>query len=388
MTCINSNRIPYLVAYDPNNAKLHIVESSAGISARNNPEFDYWYCQISCHNSFSCFNINDIMSPEVMQRIKNKELFLVVDNGLEPFLRSADGIYHNLVIKENIPAEQIIIMSSVPTMIDHVKQLARELQQPEIKVEWFSLFEWSLRDYVLHSNHLLPQTLERKNYNKKFINFNRRWRLHRPLLVMILRDRDLIKHGYVSLGESDLPGGNWERKINELQRYYKDAPQILEIIDRNHDIVDMPNLYLDTMDLVTNRAEQTDSTNLYYSDSYFSVITETTYHTDSGHDGVPFLSEKVFKAVAMKHPFILVTAPNTLQYLKKLGYKTFSSIIDESYDTELNDAARIIKIANEIQRLCNLSETELDSFLESARKICSYNYKILKYQRNTIHRMN
>ena len=383
MTCINSNRIPYLVAYDPNNAKLHIVESSAGISARNNPEFDYWYCQISCHNSFSCFDINDIMSPEIMQRIKNKELFLVVDNGLEPFLRSADGIYHNLVIKENIPAEQIIIMSSVPTMIDHVKRLARELQQPEIKVEWFSLFEWSLRDYVLHSNHLLPQTLERKNYNKKFINFNRRWRLHRPLLVMILRDRDLIKHGYVSLGESDLPGGNWERKISELQRYYKDAPQILEIINRNHDIVDMPNLYLDTIDLVTNRAEQTDSTN-----SYFSVITETTYHTDSGHDGVPFLSEKVFKAVAMKHPFILVTAPNTLQYLKKLGYKTFSSIIDESYDTELNDAARIIKIANEIQRLCNLSETELNLFLESARQICSYNHKILKYQRTTIHRMN
>jgi hypothetical protein len=388
MTCVNIKQIPYLVAYDPNNAKLHIVESSAGISARNNPEFNYWYCQISCHNSFSCFDINDIMSPEIMQKIKNKELFLVIDNGLEPFLRSADGIYLNLVIKENIPAEQIIIMSSVPTMIDHVKQLARELQLPEIKVEWFSLFEWSLRDYVLHSEKLLPQTLEKKSYNKKFINFNRRWRLHRPLLVMILRDRDLIKHGYVSLGESDLPGGNWERKINELQRYYKDAPQILEIINRNHDIVDMPSLYLDTMDLVTNRAEQTDSTNSYYRDSYFSVITETTYHTDSGYDGVPFLSEKVFKAIAMQHPFILVTAPNTLQYLKKLGYKTFSSIIDESYDIELNDAARIIKIANEIQRLCNLSETELDSFLESARKICSYNHKILKYQRNTIHRMN
>jgi hypothetical protein len=388
MTCVNIKQIPYLVAYDPNNAKLHIVESSAGISARNNPEFNYWYCQISCHNSFSCFNINDIMSPEIMQKIKNKELFLVIDNGLEPFLRSADGIYLNLVIKENIPAEQIIIMSSVPTMIDHVKQLARELQLPEIKVEWFSLFEWSLRDYVLHSEKLLPQTLEKKSYNKKFINFNRRWRLHRPLLVMILRDRDLIKHGYVSLGESDLPGGNWGRKINELQRYYKDAPQILEIINRNHDIVDMPSLYLDTMDLVTNRAEQTDSTNSYYRDSYFSVITETTYHTDSGYDGVPFLSEKVFKAIAMQHPFILVTAPNTLQYLKKLGYNTFSAIIDESYDTELNDAARIIKIANEIQRLCNLSETELYSFLESARKICSYNHKILKYQRNTIHRMN
>jgi hypothetical protein len=73
MTCINTDRIPYLVAYDPNNAKLHIVESSAGISARTNPEFDYWYCQISCHNSFSCFNINDIMSLETMQKIKNKE---------------------------------------------------------------------------------------------------------------------------------------------------------------------------------------------------------------------------------------------------------------------------------------------------------------------------
>ncbi len=388
MTCINANRIPYLVAYDPNDPQLRIVESSAGIHARKGESFDYFYIQVSCHNSFSSFDINEIITHDVMQRIKNKELFLVIDNALEPFLRTADGIYYNLVLKENIPAEQIVFMSSVPTMIDHVKKLSDELKLPQIKVEWFSLFEWSLRNYILNHKQYLPKTLQNNTYKKKYINFNRRWRLHRPLLVMMLKDRDLIKHGYVSLGESDLAGGNWTKKISDLRRYYSDSLEIIKILDRNQDIVDMPPLYLDTEDLVTNRAEQTATTNDYYANSYFSVITETTYHTSPGHDGVPFLSEKVFKAIAMQHPFVLVTAPNSLQYLKKLGYKTFASVIDESYDTELNDAERMIKITNEIERLCQLTDTELAHFLKTVQRICSYNFSVMRYQRNSIYRMN
>jgi hypothetical protein len=387
MPCLNTDKLQYLIAYNPADPKLVIVEGSAAINARTGETFDYWYFQVSCGNSFDCFNAKDLIPPDIFSKILNREVFLVVDNGLEPFLRTADSIYRNLIIKEGIPAEQIIFMSAVPTMIEHVKQLAKELNQPEIKVEWFTLFEWSLKNY-LDTYVILPRTLVDKRYDKKFINFNRRWRLHRPLIVTMLKDRNLLDLGYISLGVSDFASDTWDRKFNELQHYYHDNAEILELLERNQDIKQLPSMYLDTEDLVTNQAHQTNSTNKYYEDTYFSVITETTYHTKPGYDGVPFLSEKVFKSIAMRHPFILVTAPNSLQFLKQLGYKTFEGLIDESYDLEIDDSTRMIKIVNEIERLSNMSKKEIKQFVAEAKVICAHNFQVLKKQRTVIHRMN
>jgi hypothetical protein len=387
MTCLNSKHIQYIVAYNPSDPKLIIVEGSAALNARINETFDYWYFQVSCGNSFECFKAKDLIPNDIFNKILDRQVFLVVDNGLEPFLSTADSIYKNLIIKEGIPAEQIIFMSAVPTMIDHVKKLARELGQKEIKVEWFTLFEWSLKNY-LNTTTALPKTLIDKRYDKKFINFNRRWRLHRPLIVTMLRDRGLLDLGYVSLGTSDLPMDTWDRRFAELKHYYHNNQQILQILDRNSDITNLPPMYLDTEDLVTNQAHQTTTTNKYYESTYFSVITETTYHTNPGYDGVPFLSEKVFKSIAMRHPFILVTAPNSLQFLKQLGYKTFEGLIDESYDAEINDGDRMIKIVNEIERLSKLSKKEIKDFISKAKPICDHNFQILKNKNSVIHQIN
>lgn len=388
MPCINKDSLQYLITYDPLNPQLIQVQSSIAIPARKEEKFDYWYCQVSCHNSFKCFNINELLPSDILDKLKNKQIFLIVDNGLEPFLKTADGIYYNLVIKEQIPESQIILMSSIPTMIDHVKNLAKQLGREEIKVEWWAMFEWSCRNAVRHSIPEFPNTLENKKYTKKFLNFNRRWRLHRPLLVTMLYDKNLLDSGYVSLGVSDFNDDNWDKKLLELRHYFSYSPEIMDILKRNTQIKDLPPMYLDTEDLVTNRADQTISTNEYYENTYFSVVTETTFCTSPGYNGVPFLSEKVFKCIAMKHPFLLVTTPNTLQYLKKLGYKTFESIIDERYDNEENDAKRMLLIVNEIDRLCNLSEDELIDWLEQAKAICDYNFDILKNKLNSIHPMN
>lgn len=387
MSCINFP-LPHLIAYDPANPRLHMVENATGVMVRKNENFDYWYCQISCHNSFVCFDINELIPADVMAKIKNKELFLVVDNGLEPFFSSADGIYHNLVIAANIPASQIIFMASAPGMIDYVTALAKQLGQEMIKVEWFSMFEYQLYDVITNQLTNPLDTLQFKQYDKKFINFNRRWRLHRPLMITMLHDRNLLDKGYVSLGTSDFGQDNWDSRWNELLRYYRSSPEILEILYRAESVKQLPPMYLDTQDLVTNRAEQTNTTDNYYTNTYFSVVNETTYHTKPGYDGVPFLSEKIFKCIAMKHPFILASAPLSLQYLKQLGYKTFDTLIDERYDTELDDGKRMIMIVNEIERLSNLTENELRAFLITAKMICNHNYTVLKSKQNFILAMN
>jgi hypothetical protein len=386
MTCLNQ-QLPHLITYNTSNPELQLVNTSSGVAARKLENFDYWYCQFSCHNSFRIYDIETIIPANILSRIKNKEVYLVLDNGLEPFLNSADGIYFNIVMTKKIPASQIIFMSSIPNMIDYVRKLSSKLDEQMINVEWWSMFEYQLWDVISHQLNSPPNTLVNKTYNKKFINFNRRWRLHRPLMVTLLKDRNLLDSGYVSLGVSDFDQDTWESRWNELLRYYHDSPSILEILKRNEEIKTLPSMYLDTDDLITNRAEQTTSTYQYYENSYFSVVNETTYHTKPGYDSAPFLSEKIFKCIAMQHPFIMVTVPNSLKYLKDLGYKTFDSLIDESYDTEVDDAARILKIVNEIERLCNLKDTELTNFLVESKKICSYNYNVLKNKNSFIRKM-
>jgi len=376
MACYNINDLKYLITYDSSNPKIVTIESSSGVFSRSE-NIDYYYIQFSDHNSFKIFDIETIIPCKILKKIKKGKAFLVLDNGLEPFLKSADGIYYNLVLTGKIPARQIIFMSSVPTMIDHVKKLAKTLKQDEINVEWFSMFEYQLWDVISHQLTKPLDTLEIKNYNKKFINFNRRWRLHRPLMMILLKDKNLLDQGFVSFGQSDFNNDTWEHKWNELVRYYN-GTEILEILNRNQDIKLFPPMYLDTEDLITNRAEQTNSTDRYYLDSYFSLVNETTYHTKPGYDGVPFLSEKIFKCIAMKHPFIMVTAPNSLKYLKELGYQTFNGLIDESYDTIIDDGQRAIAILNEVDRLCKLQGDDLINFLVEARRICDYNYNIMK----------
>jgi hypothetical protein len=387
MPCINDT-IYYLVTYDPYDPQLITIDGSTGIQARNKDSFDYYYIQFSCHNSFRIFDIEKIIPADILSKIKNKEIFLVLDNGLEPFLKSADGIYHNLILNGKIPARQIIFMSSVPTMYQHVKFLSEQLNQEEINVEWYSMFEYQLWDVITNQLKTPLETLQIKRYEKKFINFNRRWRLHRPLMLILLNDKKLLNDGYISFGKSDFVNDTWESRWNELLRYYTNNKLILDILDNNKEVKNFPLMYLDTDDLVTNRAEQTDSTNSYYLNSYFSLVNETTFHTKAGYDSVPFFSEKIFKCIAMKHPFIIVTVPNSLKYLKELGYKTFDNIIDESYDQEIDDALRAIKITNEVERLCNLDEQKLENFLIESRKICDYNYNVMKKKTTFIRKMN
>jgi hypothetical protein len=45
-----------------------------------------------------------------------------------------------------------------------------------------------------------------------------------------------------------------------------------------------------------------------------------------------FPTEKIYKSLMLGHPFILFGGKHSLQKLRDLGFKTFGSVIDESYD--------------------------------------------------------
>jgi hypothetical protein len=72
-----------------------------------------------------------------------------------------------------------------------------------------------------------------------------------------------------------------------------------------------------------------------YRQTWYTVICETNYTGDGF-----FLTEKTTKALFAKRLFVMFAPCYFLQKLQELGFKTFGSIIDESYDKELIDLTR------------------------------------------------
>jgi hypothetical protein len=89
-----------------------------------------------------------------------------------------------------------------------------------------------------------------------------------------------------------------------------------------------------------------------------------------------FLSEKIFRPIALKHPFILVSTPNTLKYLKKLGFKTFAPYIDESYDDITDGNERLHAIIKEVERLCRFSDDQWIEWQKNIKDIIEHNFNV------------
>jgi hypothetical protein len=64
-----------------------------------------------------------------------------------------------------------------------------------------------------------------------------------------------------------------------------------------------------------------------YDKSAVSIICETHETNDS-----TFVTEKTYRSILNRHPFVIRAAFPILKHLQALGFKTFSDFIDESYD--------------------------------------------------------
>ena len=345
------------------------------------PPGRYWYVEFEDVSPLKL--LPGALSPNIIHMLINTDLKLILANIHEAYHRVVEEIYKTAVIHLGIPEDKIIFVTESGDATLAVKKYSEMFGKKEIKVIWSRIFEYDIHNYRRGqpSNNI---TLEDKPYEKKFLNFNRRWRLHRPTLVALLKAQGLLDQGYVSMAPSD-DNFSWSTIWPNIIHYHsypynQDFPEIVEILKEHEtEILNLPPMYIDTDELIENKAIPLSSTDMYYSNTYFSVVSETNFYTTlPGFESGRFFSEKTFKPILERHPFILVAPPHSLDLLRRLGYRTFSSIINETYDIEPNDFRRLSMITNEIKRLCNLNPEELRVFLEKAREICEFNYQCLQ----------
>lgn len=205
-----------------------------------------------------------------------------------------------------------------------------------------------------------------RHYSKVFITFNHLFTKKRSYrLNLIARIADL--DGYISLNQA-----NTQQQIKQ-ELFSKDSflsKESRKLILKNLFYSDLSKFVIDTEDhhgaLSAGGAFED---LLTMSQGLFHVVTETIFYDQKLH-----LTEKIFKPIVARRPFILVAAPGNLEYLKSYGFKTFSKWIDESYDNEADSDKRIEKIANEIRRLCALPKDQLEEMYQDMQETIDYNF--------------
>ena len=348
---------------------------------RNYDDKNYWFIEFANSYSFK-FCLDSLLPLDIIEKIKNKEVTLILCNSQHGYHRIIEDIYNCVVINYNIPPEQILLLSNSPDILAEILFVSKEKNLDQIKAEFMIEFEAEAKE-VAKLYTTAKNTLEYKEYPKKFLSFNGLPRPHRTAIQFLLKTNNLLHSGYVSYNVRLDNNPTQDPVFHYNQLMCREELSIF-FSSFEDDMCKLTPIYLDTTrdnHHLLHPSEVPVTHIDFYQDTYFSIITETAaykgYSDDGYTGGGRILSEKTFKAIVNQHPFILVAMPRSLEELHELGYKTFSPWIDESYDQEEDDIKRTFMIMREVKKLCNLEPDELKEFLQFAKEIVVYNYNLL-----------
>lgn len=120
-----------------------------------------------------------------------------------------------------------------------------------------------------------------------------------------------------------------------------------------------------------------------FNTTYFDLVPETFYYNDKfqrdDYDWwkTIFITEKTWRCMYNKRPFIIAGNKGTLAHLHSLGFKTFPHIFDESYD-DLSDQYRLEQILLQIN---NIDKVALHDkiFSKETNEILEHNKKVAEH---------
>ena len=230
-------------------------------------------------------------------------------------------------------------------------------------VEWFEqhgsigVYWWChaviARDWFRYAE-IDPKLLAPKTRKKDFLIYNRAWvglREYRIKFTELILDHNLQTHCQLTFNPED-DGKHWLG--------HKFANPVFAPNRTDLDQHFLPS----TIDATASA----DYNNIDYTQTSIEVVLETVFDDTKWH-----LTEKSLRPIACGHPFILVSTPGILQYLKRYGFQTFGNYIDESYDTVADPIQRLEAVVKLMQSLAKLSAEEKQHLYSKLAPICEHN---------------
>ena len=213
---------------------------------------------------------------------------------------------------------------------------------------------------------------------KKYACLNGSSKSHRTKFIQLLKTNNLLDQGLVSFinlkkSFNQTLSNDQEFSILQDVSFLTTCP-FVRVNDR-WDCQKIDNI-IDTtipdpiiLDILTTDLPISPFQNLDFQKCFVYVATETVFNYPHS-----YISEKSFKGITSKRPFIILGAPRCLTVLKDLGYKTFGDYWDESYDSIADPADRMLAVYNLVNDICQKPIEELKDMLLGMQDILDYNF--------------
>ena len=345
-----------------------------------------------------------LMNLRIKTLIQNKNGYILVNRFPEGHVTHQNyKDLHNELIKHNIPANKVMLVSSNMNGKKQYKIFCKSMQNlTKTKITVIEAAH-RLESAVVTYNQIIDDNFNKELYNKVwpyknsfftkkemkdmkdtlrekyFLSYNRIIREYRLALVAMLYELGVQDKGIISLGAPKVNkeyGGVWpthigdfieDKKQNEVVSNAVANIKSLYPINADKDITPETQ-YTEEGEKIGGAVGDYTHFSHQYKRIYFNIVTESCYYEDC-----IYFSEKTFRPISQLTPFLFVGTPFSLAKLREVGFKTFSPYIDESYDEETDNDKRFFMILDEVKRLCNMTKKEIHKWYYEMEDILIYN---------------
>lgn len=324
----------------------------------------------------------------LLHQVKTANGYILLDHSVEAFMSDSelDAMFSYFHLSHQLPMFKIIYLTGTINAQHVYDTWANGKGIPNTREHRMCVIPFASSREIFHSfsyhGHHEGKTLSEPEYDenhvpqKLFLSWNRRYRKHRLLLVLILEELNLIERCEISFAKVD-----GERVTNTFVNQAQDMGLPISLYGNDQFEIGphtptrleakLP-LVIDGETDINRMCEDYGYTRDFYKDTLVSLITETNYSANECT-----LTEKSFKPIFNLHPFIIIGVPGAIQAMRDLGFKTFSEFWDESYDSEPDPGQRMIKIKNVIQTIASWDDNQILTFKQNVKPLLQHNYEML-----------
>ena len=275
------------------------------------------------------------------------------------YLKKIDSDFE--IVGTPYPVLNCISKTSNAQYHDHILLLHSEMGSQDL--EWFEqhgsigVYWWChaiiAKDWFRYAE-IDPNLSKSKTSKNDFLIYNRAWsglREYRIKFTELILDYNLQDRCQMTFNPED-SGKYWSQHTFANSKF---APKRKD---------------LDQHFCSTNAtaSASADYVSADYIQTAIEVVLETVFDDTKWH-----LTEKILRPIACGHPFILVSTPGSLQYLKRYGFQTFEKYIDEGYDDIQDPVQRLEAVVKLMSALANLPDKEKQQLYANLVPICNYN---------------
>ena len=319
--------------------------------------------------------INAGATPQVIQDLRERRAHCMINVYAEGWMEEAlIEPMHDYFTRMAIPLSQVIWHTNCA---NHKNMYNNIVQDDRVNTSYLPFF---IHDYThYYKQHVVHRSDADKHIVKPFLCFNYHHHKHRVEFFTRAVGAGLFDSFYWSLPREGYRGTYQEA----MQFYFPNIDQRTVEGLTHADVMAADQLLPQVLEPHFDRSQQENGAMApqLYSTSLLSVITETFFHRQEIH-----LTEKTFKAITWRHPFVLVATPGSVAYLHELGFETFHAFWDESYDSEQDHELRINKIMSVLKGIASWDQAQQRQFLLDVQPIIEHNAVRMQQLCGQVHR--